>query len=94
MRIEGSNLAASNFNLQVSFRASLSLREVRRKFLRKVRAEEKESKNLFAVIRAEEKEKSTHHSSRNRAVAVGERREEEKKRRKKEASFEASILCV
>jgi hypothetical protein len=49
-------------------------------FLRKVRAEEKESKNLFAVIRAEEKEKSTHHSSRNRAVAVGERREKEERK--------------
>ena len=56
MRIEGSNLAAANFNFQVSFRASLSLREVQQKFLRKVRAEEKESKKLFAVIRAEEKE--------------------------------------
>jgi hypothetical protein len=56
MRIEGSNLAASNFNFQVSFRASLSSRETQRKFPRKVRAEEKESKNLFAVIRAEEKE--------------------------------------
>jgi hypothetical protein len=49
-------------------------------FLRKVRAEEKESKNLFAVIRAEEKEKSTHHSSRNQAVAVGERREKEERK--------------
>jgi hypothetical protein len=56
MRIEGSNLAASNFNFQVSFRTSLSSWETRRKFLRKVRAEEKESKNLFAVIRAEGKE--------------------------------------
>jgi hypothetical protein len=54
MRIEG-----SNFNFQVSFRASLSSQEVRQKFLRKVRAEGKESKNLFAVIRAEEKESSS-----------------------------------
>ncbi len=56
MRIEGSNLAAANFNFQVSFRASLSWRKVQRRVLQIVRAEEKESKNLVVVIRAEEKE--------------------------------------
>jgi len=87
MRIEG-----SNFNFQVSFRASLSSQEVRQKFLRKVRAEEKESKNLFAVIRAEEKESPL-------IIYCGieqsqlENDENKRKRRKKEveASFEASI---
>ncbi len=38
---------------------------------------------LTAVIRAEEKEKSTHYSSWNRAVAVGERQEEEKKKKER-----------
>jgi len=57
--------------------------------LLKVKAEEKESKNLFAEIRAEEKEKSTHHSScktrqmKLSAVAVGERRDKEKKEERK-----------
>ena len=45
---------------KVSFWTSLSSRKFQHAVLREVRAEEKESKNLFAVIRAEEKEKSTH----------------------------------
>jgi hypothetical protein len=55
MRIKGSNVAAANFNFQASFRPSLSSRKIQQKFLI-VRAEEKESKNLFSVIRAGEKE--------------------------------------
>jgi hypothetical protein len=47
-------------------------------FLLKVRAEEKESKNLFGVIRAEEKE-----SPLITAVAVAVRREEEKKKKER-----------
>jgi hypothetical protein len=48
---------------KVSFQASLSLRKIQQNILRKARAEEKESKKLFAEIRAEEKKKSTYHSS-------------------------------
>ncbi len=90
-----------NSIFKVSFQASLSLRKFQGAVLQKVRAEEKESKNLFAVIRAEEKEKSTHHSSRKSrqklsAVAAGERREEEKKeewKRWRHHSNHQSYVC-
>jgi hypothetical protein len=64
MRIEGSNVAAANFDFQVSFQASLSLQKIQQRVLQKVRVEEKESKNIFMVIRAAEKESPliTHHA--------------------------------
>jgi hypothetical protein len=55
---------------------------------------------LFAEIRAEEKEKSTHHSlrkSRNTQCSSSRRkmRRREKRRKKEvEASFKSSVLCV
>jgi hypothetical protein len=84
MRIEGSNLAAANLNFQVSFQASL--------FLQKVRAEEKESKNLFVVYR--ENPLITHSTAR--AVAVRERQEEEKKKKRRGGGIIQSInlMCV
>ncbi len=97
IRVEVSNLVAANFNFQ-----SFSLRKIQRNVLRKVRAEEKESKNYLRVnlektqcSRKREVHLSTHRVNLEKlsAVAVGERRE---KRRKKEveASFESSVLCV
>ena len=88
MRIEGSNLAAANLNFQVSFQASL--------FLQKVRAEEKESNNLFVVYRVEEKESPLITHSTARAVAVRERQEEEKKKKRRGGGIIQSInlMCV
>jgi hypothetical protein len=76
MKVEVLNLATANFNFQSILMSKSILAQGR--VLWKVKAEEKESKNFFAVIRAEEKEKSTHHSlhkSRQKlsAVALGEK---------------------
>jgi len=71
------------------------LQKVQRRVLRVGRAEEKESKNLFAVIRAKEKENPliTHHAIEEYQL---EKDEKKRKRRKKEVeeSFEALILYV
>jgi hypothetical protein len=69
--------------------------KVQRRVLRIVRAEEKESKNLFAVIRAEKKR--VHSSLIAQLSSSSQRkmkRREKEEKKEVEASFEASILCV
>jgi hypothetical protein len=83
MRIKGSNVAAANFDFQVSFRPSLSSRKIQRKFLKESQSRRKREQKSLCGNQSRRKRESTHHSLHNRAVAVGERREEEKKKKER-----------
>jgi hypothetical protein len=78
MRIEGSNVAAANFDFQASFHASLSSQKIQRKFLKDSQSRRKREQNYLCGNQSRRIRESTHHSSHNRAVAVGERQEQEK----------------
>ena len=81
MRIEGSNVAAANFDFQVFFQASRSSRKIQRKFLKDIQSRRKREQKSLCSNQSRRKRESTYHSLRNRAVAIGERQEEEKKKK-------------
>ncbi len=81
MRIEGSNVAAANFDFQVSFQTSLPLQKIWQKFLKDSQSRRKREQKSLCRNQSRRKRESAHHSLHNRAVAVGERQEEEKKKK-------------
>jgi hypothetical protein len=91
LRIEGSNLAAANFNFQVlSFWASPTESLTDSQSIRK-----REQKSLCGN-QSRWKRDSTHHSSHNWAVAIGERQEEEKKKKERSGGiiWSINLKCV
>ncbi len=86
MRIEGSNLVAANFNFQISSWASLSLRIVR--------AEEKESQNLFTKIRAAARENPLIMQSSSSSQRKKKKREKEEGNRWRHHLKHQSYVCM
>ncbi len=84
MRIEGSNVAAANFDFQAVFQASRFFsRKIQRKFLKDSQSRRKREQKSLRGNQSRRKRESTYHSLRNRAVAIGEIQEEEKKKKER-----------